>query len=158
VRCLTCNQPLEQAKTGRPRKYCSRRCKRKAARERVASFGPLRRVSAPPEQPQPVPAAALPEQKRPSTEVLQAQATRAERAAALGRAAAKVARCEEELAAARAARAALRPELDPEPHRYATYGGIEEMRAAHGGAVFNPGIDTNETAQAYRQQAEGEQG
>jgi hypothetical protein len=139
VRCLTCNQPLEQAKTGRPRKYCSRRCKRKAARERVASFGPLRRVSAPPEQPQPVPAAALPEQKRPSTEVLQAQARRAERAAALGRAAAKVKRAEEELAAAEAARAALRPELDPEPpHQFTTYEGGEWLAARRAGRAPRP--------------------
>jgi hypothetical protein len=156
MRCLTCNQPLEQAKTGRPRRYCSRRCKRKAARQRRASFGPLRPLqrvavsaeSAPPAQ----------QTEPPRERELARSHGSPQRAAALGRAAAKVARCEEELAAARAARAALRPELDPEPHRYATYGGIEEMRAAHGGAVFNPGIDTNETAQAYRQQAEGEQG
>jgi hypothetical protein len=32
--CQHCGEPLEQAKTGRPRLYCSRRCKRAARRRR----------------------------------------------------------------------------------------------------------------------------
>jgi hypothetical protein len=77
----------------------------------------------------------------------------------MGRAAAKIARAEQALAEAKAARAALDAKpVALEPHRFATYSTIEEMHAAHGGAVLNSGIDPSEAAEAYRRQAEGEQG
>jgi hypothetical protein len=45
--CKTCGTPLEYSGSGRPPTYCSRRCKRQAARQRLR-FGPFRpRVSAP---------------------------------------------------------------------------------------------------------------
>jgi len=33
-RCLWCGQPIEQPLTGRPRRYCSERCRTRARRER----------------------------------------------------------------------------------------------------------------------------
>jgi hypothetical protein len=64
-----------------------------------------------------------------------------------------VARCEQALAEARAARAALRPELDLEDrHEYATFTG-EEWLSRKRGAVAPP-RDTGAVAEHYRQQAE----
>jgi hypothetical protein len=104
-----------------------------------------------------VPAAAPPEPKRPSTEVLQAQARRAERAAALRRALAEVKRCERELAEARAARAALDADPEPpEPHEYRTYEGTAWLAAKRG--AFSPPLDTEAVARAYRERAEGSEG
>jgi hypothetical protein len=70
---------------------------------------------------------------------------------------ARVGLAEEELAAARVARAALdaEPDLLAEPHQFRTFGSIEEL---HAGASFNPGPDTAEIASAIRERFEGEQG
>jgi hypothetical protein len=73
---------------------------------------------------------------------------------------AKVARCEEELAAAREARAALDAKpvvLEAPAHRFATYSSVEEMRAAQDGAVLNPGIDAGDAARAIQRKVECEQ-
>jgi hypothetical protein len=77
---------------------------------------------------------------------------------ALGRAMAKVARCEQALAEARAALAALdaKPVAIEEPHRFATYGSVEELHAAQGGAVPNPGINVAETVRAIHRKIAGE--
>jgi hypothetical protein len=153
--CNHCGKPLEQAATGRPRKFCNEACRAKARRPRLGARAGL--VSGRPETPRaaPVPAAQTePPRERPLARTQGSPG----RAMALGRAEAKVARCEQALAEARAARAALVPEFGHERHQFATYGSVEEMRAAHGGAVFNPGIDVGKAADAIRRQHEGEQG
>lgn len=161
-RCQHCGKPLDQAKTGRPRKFCSEACRAKARRKSGRLAALAKRVTGRPETPRPE--TPRPGTPRP-TEARERELARSKgspaRAAALGRAMAKVARCEQELAAAKAARAALeRPpwERDPldQPHEYRTFTTVEEMRA--GGAALSPPLDTAAVAEAWRQQAEREQG
>jgi hypothetical protein len=149
--CHHCGKPLKQAKTGRPRRYCNESCKARAKR-RKRGLGALFRGAPKLSSAKPVGPAA-PE----TTSERQAPEAR-KRAEALRRALADVERYEQALAEARAARAALDAEPDPleQPHEFRTYGSVEEMRAAHGGAVFNPGIDTSEAAEAIRRQLEAE--
>jgi hypothetical protein len=94
--CQTCGKPLEQAKTGRRRRFCSTACKSRAQRR----FAPLRafRTGAKPT----APAAPVAEPASP------APAPRLERLERLGRALATVKTAEEQLQAAKAAPRSLR--------------------------------------------------
>src|SRR5512133_3756690 len=126
--CAVCCLRLEHARTGRPRVYCSRRCKKAAERKR-RRFAPFR----------PRPKCVSP-------------------APALVRALKAVQKAERQLAEARAAREALeRAALDPldPPHEYRPHRSFEEYRAAQGGGLLNPGIDVGEVATAIRRQYDG---
>jgi hypothetical protein len=132
--CHHCGKPLEYSGSGRRRRYCSDACKQRAARRRKRFIAPFRNAVAP---------------------LRNAGSARNEK---LARALAEVKRCERELAGALATRAALDAQPDPleQPHRFATYGAVEELHAAQGGAVLNPGIDVGEAARAIRRRVAGE--
>jgi hypothetical protein len=148
--CQTRGKPLEQAKTGRPRKYCSEACRSRDKRARSPLGALARRVSGRPETPRAEPVSPTAE---PASSGLAPQGARLEQVRRLGRALAKVKTAEEQLAAANASRAALEP-VNTEPHFTATYKSLEEMRAAHGGGGIPPGRDTSAIAAAIRQQSE----
>jgi hypothetical protein len=153
MNCETCDKPLEQAKTGRPRKFCNEACRAKAKRRKLGLAELARRVTGRPETPSPD--TPRPEEPRPREQLLARLKGSPARAAALGRAMAKVKRAEEELAAAKAVRAGLQAEPDPfDQHQFRTYRSIEELH--QGGPALSSGIDSFEAAQAIRRELEGE--
>jgi hypothetical protein len=131
--CQTCGKPLEQAKTGRRRKFCSTACKSRAQRR----FAPLRAFRT----------GAKPTASEPANQVLHIQARRLARVKELARALARVRAAEEQLAAAKAARAALLPE-ERDPSVCTTYTGDEWLQRDRGG--MPAGSDTGEVVDAIR--------
>jgi len=119
--CQQCGQPLAYKGTGRPRRYCSRRCKRRAERQRATSSARLR-----PPQPAVSPElrAAL-ERIRLAEEQLRAAQ------------------------AARAALAGPKPDPLDDRHTFTTYTG-EEWLAERRGVGSNPGPDTGVIAAHIR--------
>jgi len=140
--CLHCGEPLVYKGSGRRPKFCSEACKSKAKRRR-RGLGVL--FQGAPKRPE------TPRAEPPAREVKIPRGNFD--AAALGRAMAKVKLAEQELAEARAARAALDAEPDPlDRHEFRTFGSVEEMH--RGGASTSPGIDTEAVAEAIRERFE----
>jgi hypothetical protein len=121
--CQECAKPLAYKGTGRPPRYCSRRCKRRAERQRATSSARFR-------PPQP---AVSPEQ-RAALERVRLAEEQLRAAVAL-----------------RAALARPKPDpLDP-PHVFRTFTGEQWLAERHG-AGFTPGPDTAATADEIARQ------
>jgi hypothetical protein len=114
--CQVCGTALQQPATGRPKRYCSRKCKRRAERLRAkasARFRPRRR-SVSPEL-----SAAEDRVRKTEQRLAEARAQRAE---------------------------LDDPQADPEPpHTFTTYEGSEWL-AQRCGLGFTVGIDVTEAA------------
>lgn len=131
--CAHCNALLAQPKTGRPRKFCSESCKSAAKRRR--GFGAL--------------ASQFRGAPKPREEACKLDPARA---AALGRAMARVVLAEADL---RRAKAKRQREAEADPleggHTFRTASSPAELRE---GPSWNPGVDTELVAERIRRERE----